>query len=331
MQQPIAYPFYISSPRLPFSVPWSSNPFHFPPPSPQHFPPPSPQHFPPPSPQHFPPPSPQHFPSSYQTTSSLPPVSYQLPFVLSPQSRQNLPPRTLHPSSSYTNTRYNHLKQSTSHINRQRFNDPSLYSQRYSVPNYQYRPLKTKSVTDLQQLSDQNAPHLLKAHSWHAMNHLHQANLNMNYANEIPFNHTNYSHCRQYSPKQKRKSHRKQLSSSSPKQTSEHGIVRISTLDEMPTISNPIYRESASDSKIKEPIGITSSKQSSPSSSNSSHSSLQKRLNGSLRNDPLLSAAMEDFQQLRQTSSQRTSLTYFEIFDYFFRIFKYFLVLIVEI
>jgi len=311
MQQPITYPFYMSSPRLPFSVPWSTNPFHFPSPSQPHFP--SPYQTAP----SLPPPSQQHFPSPYQTAPSLSPVSYQIPFILSPDSRQSLPPKALHPSSSYTNTRYNHLKQSTSHINRQRFYDPSLHSQRYSIPNYQYRPLKTKSVTDLQQLSDQNSPHLLKAHSWHAMNQLYQANLNMNYANEIPFNNTNYSHYRQHSPKQSKKSHRRQVSSSSPKQSSEHGIVRISTLDEMPIINNPIYRESTSDStknpKIKEPIRINSTKQSSPSSSNSSsHSSLQKRLNGSLRNDPLLSAAMEDFQQLRQTSSQRTSLTYFK-------------------
>ncbi len=43
-------------------------------------------------------------------------------------------------------------------------------------------------------------------------------------------------------------------------------------------------------------------------SSNHSHSSLQQRLNGSLRNDPLISAAMEDYRELQRSSSQTTSL-----------------------
>jgi hypothetical protein len=47
---------------------------------------------------------------------------------------------------------------------------------------------------------------------------------------------------------------------------------------------------------------------SSSSSSNHSRSSLQRRLNGSLRNDPLIIAAMEDYRQLRRSSSQTTSL-----------------------
>jgi len=48
---------------------------------------------------------------------------------------------------------------------------------------------------------------------------------------------------------------------------------------------------------------------SSSSSSNHSHSSLQQRLNGSLRNDPLIIAAMEDYRQLRGSSNQTTPLT----------------------
>ena len=56
---------------------------------------------------------------------------------------------------------------------------------------------------------------------------------------------------------------------------------------------------------------MDSDTQSSSSSwSNYSHSSLQQRLNGSLRNDPLIIAAMEDYRQLRRSSSQTTSLTY---------------------
>jgi hypothetical protein len=286
MQQPITYPFYIGSPRLPFSVPWPSNPFHFPTPS-------------------------------YQTPPSLSPISYPLPFILSHQPRQNLPPKPLHSFSSYTNTRYNHLKQSTNHINRHRSIDTSLNSQRYTIPNYQYRPLKTKSVSDFQQLYHQNSTHLIKAHSWHAMNHLHQPNLNVNHIKEMPLipknhHHHHHHHHRQHSPKKKKKSHRRQLSSSS-KQISEPDIVRISTLDEIPIINNPIFKENLSNSnknkKIKQPTYINSNKRSSPSSTTSSHSSFQKRLNGSLRDDPLLIAAMEDFRQLRRTSSRSTTLT----------------------
>jgi hypothetical protein len=234
----------------------------------------------------------------------LPPVSYPLPFILSHPPRQNLPSKTLNSFPSYTNTRYNHLKQSTSHINRNRSIDTSLHSQRYTIPNHQYRPLKTKSVSDFQQLSHENSTHLLKAHSWHAMNYLSQPNLSVNYAEEMPLIHENHHH-----RQKKKKSHRRN-SSSSPKRTSEQPIVRISTLDEIPVMNNPIYKGNLSNSNKNKPIKkSTRHKQSSPSSTTSSQSSFQKRLNGSLRNDPLLSAAMEDFRQLRRISSPRTSLT----------------------
>jgi hypothetical protein len=252
-------------------------------------------------------------------------MSYPLPFILSHPPRQNLPPKPIPSFSSYTNTRYNHLKQSTSHINRHRSIDTSLHPQRYTIPNYQYRPLKTKSVSDFQQLSHQNSTHLVKAHSWHAINHLHQPNLNINYPKQMPLFHENHHHHHhqqhQYLPKKKKKSHRRQSSSTPPppppppppNQIPEQSIVRISTLDEMPVMNNPIYKENFSNSnknqKIKKSTRINSSKQSSPSSTTSSHSSFQKRLNGSLRNDPLLSAAMEDLRQLQRTSSQSTILT----------------------
>ncbi|CAF3782837.1 unnamed protein product [Adineta steineri] len=304
MQQPITYPFYMSSPRIPFSVPWSTNPYH------------------------YSPVTQQHYPATYQTSPSLPHVPYPAPFILPHQPRQAQPSRTLHPSSSYTNTRYNHLKQATSHFTRQRFTDTSIQSQRYAIPNHQYRPSKTKSYTDLHQFFQQNSSHLLKAHSWHAINHLQQQqqqpNLNMNYANEMPFNpppppppppvrHHHQQQPQQYAPKQKKKSHRKQ-SSSSPKQVPDHGIVRITTLDEMPIMNNPIYQESQLDPNKNLKLNDINHKNydkelSSSSSNSSSHSSLQKRLNGSLRNDPLLTAAMEDFRQLRQTSSRQTSIT----------------------
>jgi hypothetical protein len=271
MSQPIAYPFYMGSPRLPFSVPWSPNPFQF-------------------------------------STPSYQP-SYPLPFILSHQLQTNLPPKTV---PSYTNTRYNHLKQSTSHINRHRSIDTSLNSPRYTIPNYQYRPMKTKSVSDFQQLSHQNSAHLLKAHSWHSMNHLHQPNINVNQTKEIPINHENHYH-RPRSLKRKKKSHRNRSLSPKVKQLPEQEIVRISTYDEMPIIHNPIYKENLSQSnyneKSKKSTRMNSTKQSSSSSTASSQSSFQKRVNGSLRNDPLLIAAMEDFRQLHRASSQSTSLT----------------------
>jgi len=50
------------------------------------------------------------------------------------------------------------------------------------------------------------------------------------------------------------------------------------------------------------------SSSSSSSSSNHSRLSLQRRLNGSLRNDPLITAAMEDYRQLHRSSNQTTSI-----------------------
>lgn len=271
MSQPMPYPLYMTSPRLPFAVPWSPNPFHFPSPS-------------------------------YQT-----PPSYPLPFVLTHPPRQNFPPKTLSTHSSYTNTRYNHLKQSTSHINRHRSIDISLHPQGHSIPNYQYRPIKTKSVSDFHQITPQNSAHLMKAHSWHAINHPYSYG---NYGREIPsMGEMPSHHHHPRSPKRKKKSHRHR-SASPPQQTQtpQQGLVRISTLDEMPTMTNPIYRENPTHA-YKPSQSKHSKKGSPPSSTASSQSSFQKRLNGSLRNDPLLIAAMEDFRELRRTSSRSTSVT----------------------
>lgn len=304
ISQPIAYPFYMGSPRLPFSVPWSPHPYHFP-------------------------------TSSYHT-----PPSYPLPFILSHPPRPNLPPKTLPLHSSYTNTRYNHLKQSTSHINRHRSMDTSLHSQGYSIPSYQYQPMKTKSVSDFHQLSQQNSTHLLKAHSWHAMNHLYQLNPTVNHANQIPafdenYSHHHHHHRRPRSPKRKKKSHRNHSSSPKQKQLPDQGLVRISTHDEMPMINNPIYRgnltHTSENFKPKKSIRTSLKKASPSSSTTSSQSSFQKRFNGSLRNDPLLIAAMEDFRELRQTSSRSTSVTYVYPFAYFVSISILFLVNINEI
>ena len=55
-------------------------------------------------------------------------------------------------------------------------------------------------------------------------------------------------------------------------------------------------------------LSLSSASSSSSSSSNPRHSPLQQRLNGSLRNDPLITAAMEDFRRFRRSPSQNTSL-----------------------
>ncbi|CAF3959957.1 unnamed protein product [Rotaria magnacalcarata] len=302
MQHPVAYSFYMDSPRLRFSLPWPSNPFQYP----SH--------------------SQQYYSSSYQLSPSLTPISYPLPFILShPVRAPNPPPKPMQSYSSYTNTRYNHLKQSTSHMSRHRSMDPSLHSQHYSISNHQYQPSKATSISDLHQLSNQNSTHLLKAHSWHTMNHIHQPNKNINFAKEIPLIHDK-QHNHFYSPKQKKKIHKLQLSPLSPiqKQLPETGIVRISTLDEMPTIHNPIYRENIGTSNIHDNNNNNNNKNKNKSrqkksnnkssstspSTNSSHSSFQKLLNGTLLHDPLLTAAMEDFRQLHRTSSQSTPLTF---------------------
>lgn len=281
MQPPISYPFYMDSPRLRFSLPWSPNPYQY---------------------SSYPQP---YYSSSYQSSPSLTPTSYQLPFILSHQSRPNLPSKSTNSFSSYTNTRYNNLKQATSHINRHRSIETSLQSQRYSVPHYHhYQPSHAKPVSHFYQ----NSANLLKAHSWHSMNHLNQSNFNVNYTNDMYLVHKNNPY-QSSSPKQKKKILKRHLSLSPQQQQQQipqEGVVRILTLDEMPVINNPIYNET---------IAITTKnknikRQSSPSSTNSSHSSLQKRLNGSLRHDPLLTAAMEDFRQLQRASSQSTLLTY---------------------
>lgn len=204
MQQPVPYPFYLDTSRLPLSIPWSSAPFRQ-----------------------------QLYPS---------------PFVLS-QQRDALP-RKIPPSSSssFSNTRYHHLKQSTNYSHR-RPHRHSTYND--SIHRHQYRPSKTKSISDLEQLSQSNSAHLLKAHSWHTMVNHHQSNLSVDYAKEMNLARKPR---RKYSPQKKKiKPPQRRLPSSSPKRKTsfrnhrkrpihlpERGVVRISTLDEMPIVHHRI-------------------------------------------------------------------------------------------
>ena len=299
MQQPFAYPFYMDRSRAPVSMPWTSTPFVY------------------------------------------------------PQQRDLLPQKIPPPTPTFSNARYHHLKQS-SHHSRRRSNRHSSYHD--AVQTHQYQPSKTTSISDFGQISQSNSAQLLKAHSWHTMVNQRPSNLSVSYAKEM--NVTPKSRRRKYSPQKKKpispqrrlpqspkrkvsfRQHRKR-----PMQLPERGVVRISTLDEMPlpnnhhhvnqrvnsinmdristkgSISNSSKRrvkpkeKSKADSRSirsstnddNETAHIDSDTQS--SSSNYSLSSLQQRLNGSLRNDPLISAAIEDYRELQRSSSQTTTLT----------------------
>ena len=285
MPPPISYPFYMDSPRLPFPMPWATNPYRYPVPIQQHLPP------------------------AYQ--SSMP--SYPLPFVLRQQPLRAVPPgKLLHSVSPYSNTRYNHLKQSTSHVNRHRSMETSLLTQQMCPSPHHYhphRPSKTKSVSDFHQLSNAHSNHLSKAHSWHSFDPPHQSHR----PHSVHLASASY-HPQRYPP---------------PPPHAQQTCLRPSTYEEMPIIHNPVYQRSHSTSSrnsinqtppglqtnqpISPSISSSSSNDSSGSSSNgtsaASHVSFQERFNGSLRTDPLLAAAMEDFQELRRTSSRSTSIT----------------------
>ncbi|CAF0845031.1 unnamed protein product [Rotaria sp. Silwood1] len=311
-----------------------------------------------------------HVPPSHrgQFLSSYPTPRPLQPFVLTQQ--QNPYASMLSTLPSYSNRRYQDLKKSTSYPNRRpsyRSLDTSKrshhdYGYNESIHSHQSRPSKTKSVSDFGQMSQFTSTHLPKAHSWHTMMNHRQSNLSVAYAKEMNLT---PKRRRKHSPKKYKKIRSQRRLSSSPKrnpsfikhrkrpiQIPEYGIVRISTLDEMPinnnqtnkrnnsinndrlstkgSLSNLSKRRKISKEKPKENNSIknrkikknekprmnldtesssSSSSSSSLSSSSNSYSSLQQRLNGSLRNDPLIIDAMEDFRQLRRLSSQNTSIS----------------------
>jgi hypothetical protein len=180
-------------------------------------------------------------------------TSFPSPFVF-PQQRDAFSKKNPS-SSSFSNTRYHHLKQSARHSNRR----PDHYLSYHDfIHSQQYRPKsKTKSISDLEQLSQSNSNHLLKAHSCHTMVNHRQSNLSVDYAKEM--NLTPKSR-RKYSPQQKKKIKplQRRLSSSPKRKASfrkhrkpmihlpERGIVRISTLDEMPIINHRVNQRTNS-------------------------------------------------------------------------------------
>ncbi|CAF1007236.1 unnamed protein product [Rotaria sordida] len=335
MQQPLLYPFYMGTSRLPVSIPWSSGSFHVSPSRHKRY----------------------LFPSQISQQFS--------PFIQS-QQQQNPYPTIVPASPSCSNRRYQHLKKLTTYHNRHpshrsvNISKKSYHNYGYNEPIYThpYQPSKTKSVSDLKHMPQFTSIQMPKAHSWHTMMNNHrQTNLSVAYAEEMDLT---PKHRRKRSTKKHKRKHSQRHLSLSPKRNSsflqqqkrsiqmpECGIVRISTLDEMPINNNnnnndnnnqtnkrnnsinndrlsmtgsllnlskrrKISKENNSIKNrkinINEETRIDLDTESSSSSSSSSYSSLQQRLNGSLRNDPLISAAMEDFQQLRRSSSQNTSM-----------------------
>ena len=287
----IPYPFYMDSSRHPFSVPWCSNPYRLPMPVQPHYPPVY-----------------QHPPS--RSSQPYPPA-----FALS-QQRSNLPPRILHPATPYSNMRYNHLKQSTNHVNRHRSMDAPSHAQHYSVPcHHEHRPSKTKSVSDFQQTLNPTLNALPKAHSWHCISPGHQPNP-LERLHIHPHDHHYHNHSHHHSHPQP--SARQPQTKPRPPRDN---LVRVSTSDSMPTMTNPVYQRRARSNSKRNPPTISRQPYSSCSSSSSGSSGsgsgsesdvqslFQKRFNGSLATDPSILAAMEDFRELRRTSSQSMSLT----------------------
>lgn len=243
MQQPVSYPFYMEPPRLPLSTPWSSNSFRLPPP---------------PSLQ-------QQYPLSHSISQPL------LSFA---SSQQRYP--LLQKTPSYSNTRYHNLKQSASYSHRRSLHpslDPSLRSHR-SISSHHSRPLKTKSVSGLEQFSQPVINPLSKAHSWHTMTNPHQSNLSVAYATEM---HLTLKRRRKHSPQKKKKlppppplrhpstSPKRRPSLNLPRRRSMRapkcGVVRISTLDEMPLGNDPapILKNSVNNDRLSMKGSITNS------------------------------------------------------------------------
>lgn len=226
MQPPVSYPLYMDRPRPPLPmIPWSSQ---------------------------LSSPSTRQFTSTYSIPQALPPM-------ILPQQRYPLTRNLLPSSSSYSNVRYQHLKQLANYPHRRPIHRSVDASMRpHSSLSTPYRPSKTKSVLDFQPKVQFSSTHLPKAHSWHMMPQAHQSNLSVDYAQEM---HLTPKRPRKHSLERKKKVHhphphqypralpappRQQLSLSPkrqrsfrtarkrPTQVPKRGVIRISTLDEIP-------------------------------------------------------------------------------------------------
>ena len=225
MKQPSSHPFYVTAPRPPLTTSRSLLQFHM-------------------LPSYH-----KQFPLSYTIPSSYSPsfVHYQ---------QQNPYSASMHPSLSSSNRRYHCPNRLTRHPNRRssvRSLNNSETFRHYStdhqpIDNYQHQPSKTKSVSNIAPISLSNSNQLSKAHSWHSTMTHRLSNLSVVYAKEIQL--TPKARRRNSLPKRK-KSYPPRYLSSSPKRKSsfnkhrqrskqvpERGIIRISTLDEIPMINN---------------------------------------------------------------------------------------------
>lgn len=237
LPQSLSYPLYMGAPRLRMPMLWPSAPFRMTPASTGL----------------------AQFPSTFPMSQPMIPP-YTLPL------QKNTQPKIRKSSSPYSNRRYQNLKQSTAHPQRRsRYSslDPSIeYHQNYANNeiNYtnNYKPLKTKSVSDFEYMSQHSAIPIPKSHSWHTMMAHRRSNLSAAYASEMQLS---PRHRRKNSLRKKRKNHSSKTLHSSPrsissssktlppplrrtpstvrrkkmaKPISEFGSIRISTLDELP-------------------------------------------------------------------------------------------------
>lgn len=193
------------------------------------------------------------FPESFSTPwSSLP---FRSPFaapVSYPTATTTMAvPKTPYRQPSFSNMRYNNLKQSRS-FNHQRTSPRSIDG--FSTTSTR-RPSRTKSISQMKSLSDSSSSFLPRAQSWHSMGNVHSVNYSVAYATE---NHLTPKSRRKRSMRRKKASmvapvpspllsqRRRQGSFRNARKPSiplpERGVVRISTLDELPLPVTPRFK-----------------------------------------------------------------------------------------
>lgn len=165
-------------------------------------------------------PVPFRLPVSYPTPSQIP------PFVLPQQPHGFSRKRPSSSSSSLSNTRYHQMKQLRSY-------------------SHHPKPAETRSMSNLEQISRSSSARLLKTHA---------SNLSVAYAHElhlIPKSRRRRS-LRQKArvpqplpppPPPQRKASFRRRRIRPPLHLPERGVVRISTLDEIPMVSHPIHQD----------------------------------------------------------------------------------------
>lgn len=178
---------------------------------------------------------PQFSPPRLPMTSPWPSAPFRQPYP--PIYRNSQPsmayPQSIHP---FSNARYHQLKQ-TRH-------------QRRSMRRSSHVS-RAKSSSELPPQSYPTSTPLPKAHSWHSMAHARPGNFSVAYAQEM---HLGPKQRRKRSQRPKKQPAKRSLPSSPKRQGSfraprkrpaplpERGVVRISTLDELPLRINPRYK-----------------------------------------------------------------------------------------